>query len=404
MRAHFESRRSAGQRRSARGQLKMDRKTLDSYLLPILDHILQRPGSELHSRNFPDSTKLKIILHTLWHANLIETDNWNNAGKRYRGNEDKPPEARRFVPKARLFQASILASRFVSSGRDYLLGRNASLRVRRVSAVLPNKRSGVAMPSIVTNALSAGTGLYLDRSALIELMQKHRIPWDGAGVRGMLTATSQEVVPAVWGQNKYGDIYSSGPSIQGLRKLLRPALRSIDHKLTVYDVDFGSFFPRLALCLSGDEQSASDNDPDYYGTIARALHVTRDEAKPLGNAYLNGRDDNSIRYKPPAERERAQKLWPSVVKVLRERYPKLQAYRMKHHGKVTKPVYRRAAEVFMACYEAGLEITGGSAGIPLHDGWIFAATPVNAEAVRQAWQRIAREMTGAEIPVKCRPV
>jgi hypothetical protein len=379
---------------------KVDRETIDKYLLPILEYILKWPGQELRSDWFTNRAKLRNVLHALWHGNLIEPTNWYVAGKRY-SNSKKPIEARKFVPCAALFKASVLSDGFVSSGQAYRLGKSMRRIARRSSAVKLNEKSGVVIPAIVMDALKASrTGLYLDRDEVQRLMRKEKITWKQ--VRGTFDCTSAELSPALWKQGRRGDIYSRGPNVQGLRKALRPALRSMDGPM-VFDVDFNSFFPRLAFCLSKDTKTASGDNCTYYDVIASSLDISRSRAKLLGNSFLNGRTSRTATYLPSADKGRTATIWPKVEDAIRENFPEFYAFVI-GCGRITLELYTLAASVFMACYAKGLEITGGQTGIPLHDGWIVAATPAQADEIKQAWERIARELTGAEIPVKCRPV
>ncbi len=399
--AYYENLRSTGEKRIAHRAVKISCATIDEYLIPILDFILRFPGCELRSAWFPDSTKLKAILHTLWKGNLIKTKNWPNAGKRYRGVKSLP-KARIFTPHKQLLKTSQASTTFVRSGKDYLLKKSVKPRARRyraVSAILLNKKAGLELPAIVIDALRAGTGLYADTDALHALMQLHRISLDD--LRGKLLVNSNEIVPSVWAQNKCGNINARGPAIQNLMKELRPALRSMDRSLKVYDVDFSGFNPRLTFCLNDDPASASGDDLKFYEIIAERLHISRDEAKILCNSFLNGRTALTISHSKDPNKEWLAKHWPELLIAVQAGYPKLYDFVLQYGRRITEPLYKLAARVFIPCYAKGLEITGGKSGIPLHDGWIVAATPAQAEEITRAWKRIARDETDAEMLVNC---
>lgn len=382
----------------AKGELRREqRKTLDKYVLPILNRVLTKPYAPIKVHDFSSPQMASRILHILYKAYVIDCRNWYNGWK-------KPapwapnPSGRRFFPSLKLMHERIFATGYISSSREYFSSKCIQIHTERKSIVIPCPKSGVTLPPIVVSALEKGTGLCLDRATTLAIVEQHRIKTKK--YCGSIDSTNREIVPEEWAQNKLGDIWSRRPSIQNLLKVLRPALRSTA-ELPIHYLDFNSFYPRLAFALCGDLTMASNPNLSCYDVLAERVEEDRDTAKDFFNAFLNGRDHDTIRWMDEQKRRKLERVWPKVEMTIRQDFPLLYDWVVNGNKEtVTKRLYRRAATVFLTAYAAGLEITGGRAGIPLHDGWIFAANDHMMKEVQSTWQDIVERLYGVRIPVK----
>jgi hypothetical protein len=61
---------------------------------------------------------------------------------------------------------------------------------------------------------------------------------------------------------------------------------------------------------------------------------------------------------------------------------------------------REGAKIFFRCMGASMrQCEIRAAGVPKHDGWIFAGNESQAKAVREVFEREAERATGVHLPV-----
>ena len=98
-----------------------------------------------------------------------------------------------------------------------------------------------------------------------------------------------------------------------------------------------------------------------------------------------------------ADRRRVEQAMPHLLPQLTRRLPNLLNDK--------SMLQRTGANAFFCCVGAAMEQCEiASAGLPKHDGWIFAATESQAEAVQQVFQTEAKRISGLPFPVTLEPL
>ncbi|MFA6176373.1 MAG: hypothetical protein WC765_07330 [Phycisphaerae bacterium] len=323
----------------------------------------------------------------------MDWNSWKPTGYDFRN-----AKARAFIPCLELIWADT-GREVVSSFADYCRGEY-ELREplhRETRLVLPCACSGVEIPGIVVRALTRGTGLYCDfagvHTLLLHLPEDERIRKLCATFAAVGRMPGDELRP-LWKQHEWGRLYSSLPAVVNMPTLLLPSLRSTEG-LPLWCVDFSSFELRIACNLTG--QCLPEGD--IYELLAKPSGIGRERAKAVVNPLLHGQTNQQTWFaqesgsniradRPLVEKEMARSL-PALFKGL------------DHLRSNDSILQRNGARVFFPCMGAAMDRCGiAGAGVPKHDGWVFAGDESQAKEVKNVFETEAERITGMHFPVK----
>jgi hypothetical protein len=156
---------------------------------------------------------------------------------------------------------------------------------------------------------------------------------------------------------------------------------------------FSNFEPRILHAEAGIPAP-----PGYYAEfVGNQIGLQREDVKAVLNPALHGQTrgnlvgaeeweklQNRIKVEEFLKRD-LPAVW-EMIEIIRNDKSLLQ---------------RRGAEVFLPAYEMALKSENLSAGIPLHDGWVF---PAKDEAqllrVKDVFEQIGSEILHQPMPVK----
>jgi hypothetical protein len=135
----------------------------------------------------------------------------------------------------------------------------------------------------------------------------------------------------------------------------------------------------------------------YTEFVGNQIGLPRDAVKEVLNPALHGQTQgNLIGTKEWEKLENRRK----VEEFLKRDFPSVSEMieTVKNDHSLLQ---RRGAQVFFSAYEMALRTEDLSAGIPLHDGWVF---PAKDEAqvlrVKDVFEHVGSEMLGQPMPVK----
>jgi hypothetical protein len=304
---------------------------------------------------------------------------------------------RAFVPSCDLLLADTGAE-VVSNFPDYCSGRHGLRAPLHTESrlVLLNPRSGVVIPENVATALQRGTGIYCDFAAIPELLLSLPECERSRTLCAVLASTGRvqvaELAP-IWKQHGWGRLYCSKPALVNMPKVSLVTLRDINaHPL--WNVDFSSYELRIACRSFGQPMP----DGDAYERLADGSGITRARVKTVINPMLHGQTEHQMWYSETRDREAIADR-PLVEKAMARLFPKLFAG-LDYLRRDSSILQRKGAKIFFSCMAAALrrcEI--GAAGLPKHDGWIFAGDESRAKAVQNVFEREAERAAGVRLPV-----
>ena len=353
-------------------------------------------GARLGQNSFSSEHLGKIMQEGIVACGLaacMDWDSWKPTGSIL--TNAKP---RGFFPCVEFLLADT-GNKVVSSLTDYLNGRfvlRAPLHDAK-NLLISCPASDVVIPANVAEALQRGTGLYCDFDNLRALVMS--LPADEqarklcAALAAVGRVPGDEIRP-IWEQHEWGRLYCSKPAAINMPTKLLELLRSIDG-LPLWCVDFSSFELRIACKITGEPLG----EGDAYALLAEPCGITRERVKAVINPMLHGQTLNQLRY--AMETPRHLKVdRPLVEHEMKRSFPFLFAglERFRRDGRLLQ---QRGAQVFFPCMAAAMkrcEIT--SAGLPKHDGWVFAASESQAKAVGNVFEAEAERIAGVHLPVK----
>jgi hypothetical protein len=333
------------------------------------------------------------ILGGLQDAKLIhcvDPDSWKPLD-----NDVSNAKARRFLPNSELLLANV-GPDSVASAPDYHTGNWQARQVRSTSNYIPADNCPMTLPSHVTGALNAGTGLIFDWNRAIPILSAEEEPKRSHLLQSACMAVGygggHAVLHTVWEQKESGRICSSNPSIINLPRKLRPALVAPFGGI-VAEVDFSNFESRVAHELAG----VTPPDGDFAEILADRLGVNKSDVKPILNAMLHGQTPGNLVGKKDY---RAFELRREIDLLLRTDHPALLRTIAKL-GKNSNYLQSRGAQVFIPTFAEALSREHLPAGIPLHDGWVFPANDENqVNRVKELFERKGAQILGFPTPVK----
>lgn len=364
-------------------------------LVWLLQRVLQTTadGASLPLSQFSSPGSGTKLLNGLLEVRLIscpDPDSWKPCNYDF-GNA----KARRFLPTTELLMANV-GSEIVNSGAAYLSGTFEQREIRRQSIVQSAPDSPVAIPPHVASRLEEGTGLTFNLTHALPTLnglgeeKRARILQAGQNALGWLG--SCQPIHTSWIQKPTGRLYASRPAIVNLPSRLRPALRSLNGGI-LCEVDFQNFEPRILHAEAGIPAPPGD----YAEFVGNQIGLQREDVKAVLNPALHGQTrgnlvgaeeweklQNRIKVEEFLKRD-LPAVW-EMIEIIRNDKSLLQ---------------RRGAEVFLPAYEMALKSENLSAGIPLHDGWVF---PAKDEAqllrVKDVFEQIGSEILHQPMPVK----
>lgn len=383
-----------------------------AYLWKVLGLLASAPKdkhgwTEIPSRVFPSRQRGTRLLRAMVSVGLLECCSWNS-WKRLPYHRERP---RRFRASAELGLA-LLRGPCATSPLSAIRRRWVTPPAQRRALVVLNPASGVPIAECVVSALMAGTGLMLCPAWALTCVSEMPAARAAALVRCLLpavgaSAAEREIVPD-WSQKASGRLYAKSPALCSLPKKLRPALIAVGG-MPLFELDFRAF--ELCLALNMARESVPERDP--YGMIADHAGLSRDEAKDFVNPILHGCREANILYnrrKPLAARVESAEKHRACLAALESVFPKVndwieQIERDKGRHVLSERLQRRGAEVFLAGLSAALDSAVTAAGLPLHDGWVFAAPDLaSARAVTDQFAAAARLVLGDNLHVRLKPL
>jgi hypothetical protein len=376
-------------------KLSVARRRAVFYAMQRLSRYDRATGARLAQHEF-SSEKIGRFIH----EGLVETGlamcmdwySWKPTGRNLR---NATPRA--FVPCCDLLFADT-GSEVVSTFSDYCSGiceGRAPLHTESCLVFL-NSDSGVQIPENVVSLLQSGTGMYCDFAAipgvLLNLPETERSRTLCAALASTGRVQVDELAP-LWKQHEWGRLYSSKPALVNMPKVLLATLRDVNGR-HLWNVDFSSFEMRIASRSCG--QSLPEGDA--YGSLAECCGITRARVKKVINPMLHGQTKYQLWYAETPNHEAIADR-PLVEKVMAQLYPKLFSGldRLRQDRSILQ---RTGATIFFAAMGAALQRCGiAAAGVPKHDGWIFAGDESQAIDVCRIFEREAERVAGVRLPV-----
>jgi hypothetical protein len=352
-------------------------------------------GARLPQRAFSSEKIGRFIQEGIVEVGLATCMDWH--AWKPTGWDFRKATPRAFVPNYELLLADT-GPVVVSNFADYCSGRHGLRDPLHTESrlVLLNPRSRVVVPKNVVMALQRGTGIYCDFAAiprlLLSLPESERSRTLCAALASTGRVQVEELAP-IWKQHEWGRLYCSKPALVNMPKALLATLRNINgHPL--WNVDFSSYELRIACQCFGQPMP----DGDAYKSLAEGSGITRARVKTVINPMLHGQTKHQMWYSEARDREAIADR-PLVEKAMARLFPKLFAG-LDCLRRDSSILQQKGAKIFFYCMAAALrrcEI--GAAGVPKHDGWIFAGDESQAKAVHNVFEREAERATGVRLPV-----
>ena len=378
------------------GKLNKARKRACFYLSQCLSRYDKAEGARIRQKDFASDNIGRFAQEGMIATGLatcLDWDSWKPTGY-----DLKNAKARAFVPCVAFLLADT-GPEVVLAYADYVAGRCEPRRPLHDESqlVVPNPDSGVTIPANVMSALQCGTGLYCNfesmRGHLLSLPECQQSRFLCAALSSVGRMQCPELRP-VWTQHEWGRLYCKQPACINLPRTLIPSLRSVEG-LPLWCVDFSSFELRIA-CMECDQKIP---DGDVYQLLGDISELSRNRVKTIVNSRLHGQTNTHLWYAPERDREAIADR-PLVEQALAVLLPNLS----RGLGSLLQDptiLQRQGAVVFFECMEAALyQCEIQSAGLPKHDGWIFAGTEAQAKAVKSVFEAKAERITGVPFPVK----
>jgi hypothetical protein len=313
-----------------------------------------------------------------------------------RGYDIRNAKARRFLPTSELLLVASTDVETVNSGAAYLSGTFGQREIRRQSIVQSAPDSGVAIPPHVAARLEEGTGLTFNLTHALPilngLVEEKRARVLQAGQAALDWLGSSQPIHTSWIQKPTGRLYASRPAIVNLPSLLRPALRSLNGGI-LCEVDFQNFEPRILHA----EADIPAPPGDYAEFVGNQIGLQREDVKAVLNPALHGRTRGNL---VGAEEWEKLENRIKVEEFLKRNFPTVweMIEIMRNDQSLLQ---RRGAQVFFSAYETALRSEDVSAGIPLHDGWVFSAEDeAQLFRVKDVFEQVGSEILHQPMPVK----
>jgi len=371
------------------------------YLIWILSRVLHTTdaGSKIRSTDFQRHELGALILELLCDARLITCLDWYSYLPT--NGEIENAEARRFLPSSELLLADMQGGSYIRSFAEFEFGKYASVDSEPGSVeIILNQESGVKVPDQLVETLRAGSGLIFNRNQLPAIIGD--LSEEQGKVHTLLATRrsigiSEGIIRPSFRQARDGRLFAFRPALCSLPKKARIGLSNINGR-QLFDVDYRQQEIRIASALIGKKLP----EDDFYASIGREFGLTRTEVKEIINPILNGQTIQNIRNNKELEYdERIKRL---------ENYGSVDEY-LQSNGfsaildtlfkKDKLILHRYGAEIFLNAISEAIERFKLMAGLPLFDGWIFAADTRVAKRVAAIFEQSSRRTLNAVIPVSC---
>ena len=374
------------------------------YLFYFLSRVLHTniEGAYIHRETVPDNKPAVKLLELLEELRLIRCIDWYSWLPT--DWDRKNSKGRRFLPTIELMMTDILGRQRVLNYAGYLYKDRCTCEKNSSLIELGhNPNSGVQIPDIIDDVLKRGTGLIFDSDyikynmlrSIKELPENQKLETLIVLHRSM-TVWNEELKPG-YNQGIDGRIYTNTPNLQGLPEVARGALMSIDD-FPLFNLDYRQFELRLLYHLSG--QTPPRNNCFLH--IGNMIGLSAAEVKSAIYPISNGQIINNISYskQPAFVRAKKQDHHQAVTAILNEIG---LGEIIRHIQEKDKLFVRRiGAKIFYTGMSKALEKFPLRAGLPLHDGWIFAPeTDAIAGAVAEIFQKAPMGIIGTKMPVRC---
>jgi hypothetical protein len=385
----------AEERLSGFNKLSCTKRRAVFYAMQCLSRYDRARGARLPQRSFSSEKIGRFIQEGIVECGLATCMDWHSSKPTDWDLRNATPRA--FVPSCELLLADT-GPEVVSNFSDYCSGRHELRDPLHTEWLLVrlDSDSGVDVPDNVVIALQRGTGIYSDFDATRVLLQslpeheRSRILCAALASTGRVQV--EELAP-IWQQHKWGRLYCGKPALVNMPRALLPALRSVTG-LALWNVDFSSYELRIACRCFGQRMP----DRDAYETLADESGITRTRVKNIVNPMLHGQTKHQMWYSDAPDREAIADR-PLVEKAMAQVLPKLFAA-LERLRRDSSMLQREGAKIFLSCMAAALrQCDIGAAGVPKHDGWIFAGDESQAKAVHNVFEREAERATGVRLPV-----
>lgn len=363
------------------------------YAAQCLSRCHKQFGARLRQDSFSSERVGRVIQQAIVECGLarcVDWDSWKPTGYDLRN-----AKSRAFVPCVDFLWADT-GGEVVSSWASYLTGsfEPRSALHQAATLILPHAASNVKIAANVTAALQRGTGLYCDfpalRASILSLPDGERAANLCATLAAVGRVPNVELRP-IWEQHEWGRLYCKKPAAINMPSKLLSSLRSIED-LPLWCVDFSSFELRIACEFAGQALP----DDDAYRHIAEPCGLTRERVKAVINPMLHGQTRHQCWYGlETGSQARADR--PLIEDELRRSLPLLFA-ELDQLRRDAAILQREGARVFFACMaEAMNHCEIKSAGLPKHDGWVFAGSESQAKAVLEVFQKEAARLTKVQV-------
>jgi hypothetical protein len=352
-------------------------------------------GARLPQRAFSSEKIGRFIQEGIVECGLAKCMDWDSWKPTFWDFREATPRA--FVPSCELLLADT-GPEVVSNFPNYCSGRHELRDPLHTESRLVwlNPRSRVVVPKNVAMALQRGTGIYCDFTAiprlLLSLPESERSRTLCAALASTGRVQVEELLP-IWKQHGWGRLYCSKPALINMPKVLLVALRDINGR-PLWNVDFSSYELRIACRCFGQRMP----DGDAYRSLADGCGITRTRVKTIINPMLHGQTKHQMWYSEARDREAIADR-PLVEKAMARLFPKLFAG-LECLRRDSSMLQREGAKIFFSCMAAALrQCEIRAAGVPKHDGWIFAGDESQAKAVHNVFEREAERAAGLCLPV-----
>jgi hypothetical protein len=386
----------AEERLSGFNKLNCARRRAVFHAMQCLSRYDRTRGARLPQRSFSSEKIGRFIQEGLVECRLarcMDWDSWKPTDWDFR-----KATPRAFVPSCELLLADT-GPVVVSNFADYCSGRH-ELRDPLHSesrVVYLNRRSGVIIPPHVAKALQRGTGIYCDFAAIPGLLLRLPESERSRILCALLASTGRvqvEQLLPIWKQHEWGRLYCSKPAVINMPKACLVALRNTRGR-PLWNVDFSSYELRIACRCFGQRLP----DGDAYKSLADATGIPRPRVKTIINPMLHGQTKRQMWYSEARDREAIadRRL---VEKEMARVFPKLFAV-LGQLRRDSSLLQREGAQIFFRSMGAAMrQCEIRTAGVPKHDGWIFAGDESQAKAVHSIFEGEAERIAGVFLPVK----
>jgi hypothetical protein len=364
-------------------------------------------GYPLRAEDFPTQRLAKDVQVALRDGGVVTCPDWDSW--KMTNSKKANSKCRRFHAADNILEMNLTSSPWVHGYTEYARGGGTMHPKLAKSEVALSKDARISVPTNVVSNLGRGTGLEVDYTRAMEIINGSTRKDRTKLLRALAGATRSHhgELNSHWNQSPCARIYSGQPNLQGIPSVLRPALRSIDG-LSLFEVDYAQCELRLAYAEIGVQLPFNVNQ---HEAIAHELGIPVKWAKAIINPFFNGQRYNQILMC----KELKHLSWETRMEMATHA-KKLDPY-FKQEGimpvindlrskdEFTKNRLKRVgAQIFFNALSVVYEKLGIKAGLPLHDGLIFACNPSDAAFVQDAFQYAAKNMYGFELPARLEKV